>query len=102
MWAANLDDCSSLLRRLLQRADAGGAKALGNSLVALHDLHFLDIDVPTTAGGLFGPRSIVTELRAAATILTLRHNEAPLTNMLTAQHLWLVARELDSLVTQLK
>jgi hypothetical protein len=49
-------------------------------------------------------------LRAAAAILTLRHDEAPSTDMLTAQldHDFSItaigpaARELDSLVTQLK
>jgi hypothetical protein len=73
------------LGRLLQGADTGGAKALGNSLGAFHDLHFLDIDVPAAAGRLARPRTIVSELRAAATTLTLRHDEAPLHHMLTAQ-----------------
>jgi hypothetical protein len=66
------------LCRLLQGANAGGAKTLGNGLVPFHDLHFLDIDVPTAAGRFARPRAVVTELRAAATILTLRHDEAPL------------------------
>ena len=78
-------DGSPKLRRLLDGADASGAKALGNSLIPFHDLHFLDIDVPTAAGRLAGPRSVVTKLRAAATTLTLRHDEAPLPDLLTAQ-----------------
>ena len=69
----------------MEGTDAGGAKPLGDCLVPFHDLHFLDIDIPTTPGCLAGPRSIVTKLRAAATTLTLRHDEAPFTNLLTAQ-----------------
>lgn len=42
----------SPLDGLLHGADAGGAKTLGNCLAAFHDLNFLDIDVPTAAGGL--------------------------------------------------
>jgi hypothetical protein len=68
----------------LQSADTGRAKALGDSLIPFHDLHFLDIDVPTTARGLARPRTIVPELRAAATTLTLRHDEAPLPKFFAA------------------
>ena len=80
-----LDKWGLRLRRLLQSADAGGAKTLADDFVAFHDLHFLDIDVPATTGRLARPRSIVTKLRAAATTLTFRHDEAPFTDMLTAQ-----------------
>jgi hypothetical protein len=69
---------------LLQRADTRGAEALGNSLAIGHNLHFLDIDVPAASGRLTRPRSIITELWAAATTLTFRHDEAPFTNLLTA------------------
>jgi hypothetical protein len=89
----------------LQVTDTGGAKTLRNGLAAFHDLYLLDIDIPAAAGGLARPRAIVTELRAAATTLTLRHDEAPFTQLLTAQlthSIWLVARELNSLVTQLE
>jgi hypothetical protein len=72
-------DGTGKLGRLLQSADAGGTKALGNSLASFHHLHFLDVDIPTSAGRLTGPGTIVTELRAAATTLTLRHDDAPLT-----------------------
>lgn len=96
----NPDGYFSPLRRLLHGADAGGAKTLGNGLAAFHYLHFLDIDVPTAASRLARPRSIVTELRAAATTLTLRHDEAPLPNLLSAHGA--CGARLDSLVTQFK
>lgn len=100
MWCRGFN-----LGRFLQAANAGGAKTLGNRLATFHDLHFLDVDVPAAAGRLARPRAVVTKLRAAATTLTLRHDEAPFTQLLTAQlthSIWLVARERDSLVTQLE
>ena len=51
-------------------AQARRAQFLGDDFPTVQHRHFLHVDIPAPACRLFGPRAIVTELRASTAIIT--------------------------------